>query len=259
MRAGGAVGGQPGQPHLLASKASAHLHARMNTNTQCVLQKEGLAEGRKEGGKEGDSLSYEIVGAAGTQHVEGDAGLRVKVQPPLVLLFGEDQVERVPGAPLLRRLHQILELHPPVLRYLPPPPLASGAFGLDLTGRRGGDAQGRGGEERVWRKQTAAVRTAAAAAAASAAATTSSTCAWPGIVENAAGARSLYRCLRCSSVLSKPHSSPLLASLLLSSSSSPRYEISPGRIHAYAGGRWEKNAMTKRGAGQPSMSLRDAA
>lgn len=52
------------------------------------------------------------VGTARTQHVEGDARLCVKVQPPLVVLLGEDEVERVTGTPLLRRLHQMLELHP---------------------------------------------------------------------------------------------------------------------------------------------------
>lgn len=56
--------------------------------------------------------TYKAVGVAGTQHVEGDAGLCVKVQPPLVVLLREDEVERVPGAPLLGRLHQILEFHP---------------------------------------------------------------------------------------------------------------------------------------------------
>lgn len=59
-------------------------------------------------------LTYEIVGAAGTQHIEGNAGLCVKVHPPLVVLLGEDEVERVPGAPLLRRFHKALKLHPPV-------------------------------------------------------------------------------------------------------------------------------------------------
>lgn len=79
---------------------STHLHT--HTHTLCL--------------KALRRLSYEIVGAAGTQHVEGDAGLCVKVQPPLVVLLGEDEVERVTGAPLLRRLHQTLKLHPPVLR-----------------------------------------------------------------------------------------------------------------------------------------------
>lgn len=80
------------------------------------------------------SSTYKAVGAAGTQHVERDAGLCVKVQPPLVVLLGEDEVEGVTGAPLLRRLHQMLELHP-LLSALRCP------WCLCLFGRRGDDAQ----------------------------------------------------------------------------------------------------------------------
>lgn len=61
-----------------------------------------------------EGLTYEIVGAAGTKHIEGNAGLCVKVHSPLVVLLGEDEVEWVPGAPLLRRFHKVLKLHPPV-------------------------------------------------------------------------------------------------------------------------------------------------
>lgn len=60
----------------------------------------------------GERPTHESVGSAGAQHVEGDAGLRVEVQPPLIVLLGEDEIERVPRAPLLGRLHQMLELHP---------------------------------------------------------------------------------------------------------------------------------------------------
>lgn len=78
-----------------------HAHARTHARPRARAQLKALQK-----------LTYETVGAAGTQHVEGDAGLCVKVQPPLVVLLGEDEVERVTGAPFLRRLHQMLELHP---------------------------------------------------------------------------------------------------------------------------------------------------
>lgn len=60
--------------------------------------------------------TYKIVGSSGeivrAEHVERDPGLGVEVQPPLVHVFGEDQVKRVPGAPFLGGVHQLFELHP---------------------------------------------------------------------------------------------------------------------------------------------------
>lgn len=60
--------------------------------------------------------TYKIVGSSReivrAEHVERDPGLGVEVQPPLVHILGEDQVEGVPGAPFLRGVHQLFKLHP---------------------------------------------------------------------------------------------------------------------------------------------------
>ena len=173
-------------------------------------------------------LTYEIVGAAGTQHVEGDAGLCVKVQPPLVVLLGEDEVERVTGAPLLRRLHQMLELHP-LLSALRCPWLRSlMSISLAVTAM-------------MLKTQKTADRTAASAA---------STTASP-LVHRLHGpgtqiTQLVHRAYRvwCSSVLKAPFLS-----------SSPRYEISPSVAYMHTQEDAGKNAMTNSGAGQPSISV----
>lgn len=172
-------------------------------------------------------LTYEAVGAAGTEHVEGDAGLCVEVEPPLVVLLGEDEVERVPGAPLLRRLHQMLELHPRLsalrcswLRSLI-------LISLSVTAM-------------MLKTQITADRTAASAAS-----TTASPLAHrlhsPGneITLSVHGAYRVWR----SSVLKAPFRS-----------SSPRYEISPSVAYMHTQEDAGKNAMTNCEAGQPSIS-----
>ena len=196
-----------------SSPPSTHLQEHTHTHTQPeALQR----------------LTYEIVGAAGTQHVEGDAGLCVKVQPPLVVLLGEDEVERVTGAPLLRRLHQMLELHP-LLSALRCPWLRSlMSISLAVTAM-------------MLKTQKTADRTAASAA---------STTASP-LVHRLHGpgtqiTQLVHRAYRvwCSSVLKAPFLS-----------SSPRYEISPSVAYMHTQEDAGKNAMTNSGAGQPSISV----
>lgn len=70
--------------------------------------------------------THKIVPAAvvRTQHVEGDAGICVEIHPALGLLGGDELEGRV-GAPFLRNVSQLLEIHPgPPRPPLPQPPLA---------------------------------------------------------------------------------------------------------------------------------------
>lgn len=136
--------------------------------------------------------TYKAVGTAGAQHVEGDSTLSVEVHPPLVVLLREYEVERVPGAPLLRRLHQMLELHPLV-------------SGLRCPWLRRWICISLAVAAMMLKTQKTADRTAASAASTTTS-PPSALSAWPGDERNAAaGAQSLPR----SGVhpLSKPHSS----------------------------------------------------
>ena len=150
---------QPGGPE---QPPRTHKHTHKHTNRPCRR------------------LTYEIVGAAGTQHIEGNAGLCVKVHPPFVVLLGENEVEWVPGAPLLRRFHKVLKLHPPLCG-VP----GSGAWSRSFWPSR----------RWCWRQKKKADRTAAA----SAASTTTSP------LVHGLGRR-IYQRLPGAQSLSKPHS-----------------------------------------------------
>lgn len=203
---------QPGHPHLQPTLGTP---TRTHTHTHTAL--EALQK-----------LTYETVGAAGTQHVEGDAGLCVKVQPPLVVLLGKDEVERVTGAPLLRSLHQMLELHP-LLSGLRCPWLRSlMSISLSVTAM-------------MLKTQITSDRTAAASAASTTASPLLRRLHGPG-TEITLLVHKAYR-VWCSSVLKAPFLS-----------SSPRYEISPSVAYMHTQEDAGKNAMTNSAAGQPSIS-----
>lgn len=72
--------------------------------------------------------TYKIVPAAvvRTEDIEGDARVRVEIHPPLRLLGG-DELEGGVGAPFIRNVSQLLEIHPP----LPGLPSASSSSACD--------------------------------------------------------------------------------------------------------------------------------
>lgn len=60
--------------------------------------------------------THKIVGAAihiiRAKDIEGDSRFGIEIQASLVELFREYEIEGVARAPLLRRVNQLLELHP---------------------------------------------------------------------------------------------------------------------------------------------------